>query len=170
MVLAISSVVISLLTLRQVTGVLLVISLRSTRAGQGENLSIRIFAFLLLLLVAYSLPTLYRGSRYRSSTRRPAFFFTYLTIVQRPLLQGMLVLVVYSFINRLQLFLTSFFRVFFSWFLMSLYYLSSLGLWLLIYFLLTYCWLATRTAYYVNYAYRVQGPVLRPGNALLVHF
>ena len=80
-VLAISSIVISLSTLRRVTGVLPVMSLRSTRASQGKNLSIRIFTFLLLLLVvAYSSPTLYRGSRYKSSARRPTFFFTYFTI------------------------------------------------------------------------------------------
>ena len=148
----------SLLTLRQVTSILLVILLRSARAGQGKNLSIRIFAFLLLLLVAYSSPTLYRGGRYRSSTKYPAFFFTYLAMVQRPLLQGMLRLVVYLFINRLQLFLTSFFRVFLSQFLMSLYYLLSLGLQLLVYFLLAYYQLAIRTAYYADYAYCAQGP------------
>ena len=79
-VLAISSIIISLSTLRRVIGVLPIILLRSTRASQGKNLSIRIFTFLLLLLVAYNSPTLYRGSRYRSSTRRPTFFFTYFTI------------------------------------------------------------------------------------------
>ena len=137
--------------------------LRSTRASQGKNLSIRIFAFLLLLLVAYNSPTLYRGSRYRSSTSRPTFFFTYFTIAYRPLLQGRLRLEVYLFINRLQLFLTSFFRVFFNQFLISLYRLLSLGLQLLKYFLLTYYQLAIRTAYYTDYAYRAQGPGLKTG-------
>ena len=80
MVLAISLVIILLLTLRQVTGVSPVILLRSARAGQGENLSIRIFAFLLLSLIASNSPILYIGGRYRSSTRRPAFFFTYFAI------------------------------------------------------------------------------------------
>ena len=67
-------------------------------------------------------------------------------------------LVVYSLINRLQLFLTSFFRVFFSQFLISLYYLSSLGLQLLIYFLLARYWLAIRSIYYIDYIYCAQGP------------
>ena len=138
-------------------------SLRSTGAGQGKNLSIRIFAFLLLLLVAYNSPTLYRGGRYRSSTRRPAFFFTYFTIAQRPLLQGRLRLEVCLFINYLQLFLTSFFRVFFNQFLISLYYLLSLGLQLLIYFLLTYYQLVIRTAYYADHAYYAQGPSYKTG-------
>ncbi len=156
----------SLLTLRQVTSILLVILLRSTRASQGENLSIRIFTFLLLLLIAYRLPTLYRGSRYRSSTSYPTFFFTYFTIVQRLLLQGRLRLVVYLFINRLQLFLTSFFRVFFNQFLISLYYLLSSRLQLLIYFLFTYYQLVIRTAYYTDYTYRVQGPSFKTGQYL----
>jgi len=75
MVLAISSIVISLLIYRRVTGILPIMLLRSARAGWGKNLSIRIFAFLSLLLVAYNSPALYRGSRYRSSTRCPTFFF-----------------------------------------------------------------------------------------------
>ena len=149
-VLAISSVDISLLTYRRVTSALPVILLRSARASQGKNLSIRIFTFLLLLLVTYNSPTLYRGSRYRSSTSRPTFFFTYFTIAYRPLLQGRLRLEVYLFINYLQLFLTSFFRVFFSQFFISLYYLLSLGLQLLKYFLLTRRLLAIRTAYYTD--------------------
>ena len=161
MVLAISSIIISLLTCRQVTSVLPVILLRSARASQGKNLSIRIFAFLLLLLVAYNSPTLCRGSRYRSSASYPAFFFTYFAMAHRPLLQGRLRLEVYSFINRLQLFLTSFFRVFFSQFLVSLYRLLSLGLWLFKYFLFAYYWLAIRTAYCTDHAYRVQGPGLK---------
>jgi hypothetical protein len=81
MVLAISSVVMSLSTLRRVTGVSPVMSLRSAGAGWGKNLSIRIFAFSSLLLMAYSSPALRRGGRCRSSTRRPAFFFTYFAIV-----------------------------------------------------------------------------------------
>ena len=81
MVLAISSVIILLSTFRQVTGVLPVMSLRSVRAGWGKNLFIRIFAFLLLLLIAYTLPVLYRGGRRRSFTRRPAFLFTYFAII-----------------------------------------------------------------------------------------
>ena len=157
-VLAISSIVMSLLTYRRVTGVLPIILLRSARAGQGKNLSIRIFTFLLLLLVACASPALYRGGRCGSSARRPAFFFTYFAIVQRPLLWGRLGLKVYLFINRLQLFLASFFRVFFNWFLVSLYCLSSLGLWLLIYFLLARRWLAIRTAHYADHACRAQGP------------
>src|SRR6266576_5911858 len=68
-VLAISLVVILLLTLRQVTSILLVILLRSARASWGKNLFIRIFAFLSLLLMACSSPALYRGNMYRSSTR-----------------------------------------------------------------------------------------------------
>ena len=163
MVLAISSVVISLLTLRQVTGTSPVISLRSAKASQGKNLSIRIFAFLLLSLIASNSPSLRRGRRYRSSTRRPAFLFTHLAILQRPLLQGRLGLVVCLFINRLQLFLTSFFRVFFSWFLISLYYLSSLGLQLLVYFLLAHYWLAIRAAYYTDHIYHAQGPSYKTG-------
>ena len=74
-VLAISSVIILLLTYRRVTSILPVILLRLARAGQGKNLSIRIFTFLLLLLVAYNSPALYRGGRYRSFTKRPTFFF-----------------------------------------------------------------------------------------------
>ena len=135
--------------------------LRSTRAGQGKNLSIRIFAFLLLLLVAYNSPALYRGGRYRSFTSYPTFFFIYFTIAYRPLLQGRLRLEVCLFINYLQLFLTSFFRVFFNQFLISLYLLLSSRLQLLKYFLFTCCWLAIRTAYYTDYAYRVQGPGLK---------
>ena len=131
MVLAISLVIMLLLTLRRVTGALPMISLRSAKASQGKNLSIRIFAFLLLLLVVSDSPGLYRGGRCGSSTRRPAFLFAHFAILQRPLLWGRLRLVVYLFINRLQLFLTSFFRVFFSWFLVSLYCLSSSGSWLL---------------------------------------
>ena len=80
-VLAISSVIILLLTLRQVAGILPVILLRSTRAGQGKNLSIRIFAFLLLSLIAGNSPVLRIGGRCGSSTRRPAFFFTYFAII-----------------------------------------------------------------------------------------
>jgi len=80
MVLAISLVIISLLTLRRVTSASPMILLRSARASWGKNLSIRIFAFLLLLLVASNLPSLRRGGRCRSFTRRPAFFFTYFTI------------------------------------------------------------------------------------------
>jgi len=80
MVLAIFLVVILLLTLRRVTSASLVISLRSTRASWGKNLSIRIFAFLLLLLIASNLPGLCRGGRCRSSTRRPAFLFAYFAI------------------------------------------------------------------------------------------
>ena len=137
--------------------------LRSTRASQGKNLSIRIFTFLLLLLVAYNSPTLYRGGRYRSSTSRPTFFFTYFTIAYRPLLQGRLRLEVYLFINCLQLFLASFFRVFFNWFLMSLYRLLSSRLQLLKYFLLTRYQLAIRTAYYRDYTCCVQGPGLKTG-------
>jgi len=67
MVLAISSVIMSLLTLRRVTGVLPVMLLRSAGAGWGKNLSVRIFAFLSLSLVACGSPALYRGGRYRSS-------------------------------------------------------------------------------------------------------
>jgi hypothetical protein len=85
-VLAISSVVISLSTLRRVTGVLPVMSLRSAGAGWGKNLSVRIFAFLLLLLVACGSPALRRGGRCGSSTGRPAFFFAHFAIVYRPLL------------------------------------------------------------------------------------
>ena len=162
-VLAISSVVISLLTRRQVTSVLPIMLLRSAGAGQGKNLSIRIFAFLLLLLVAYTSPTLCRGGRYGSSTRRLTFFFTHFAIVQRPLLQGRLGLEVCLFINRLQLFLASFFKVFFNWFLVSLYYLSSLGLQLFIYFLLTCYWLVIRTAHYTDYACYAQGPGFKTG-------
>ena len=78
-VLAISLVNILLLTLRQVTGISPVILLRSTGARQGKNLSIRIFTFLLLLLIASNSLILYISGRYRSSTRYPAFFlFLYL--------------------------------------------------------------------------------------------
>ena len=154
MVLAISSVVMSLLTRRQVTGILPVMLLRSARASQGKNLSIRIFTFLLLLLVACASPALCRGSRCGSSARRPAFFFAYFAIVQRPLLWGRLGLEVCLFINRLQLFLASFFRVFFNWFLVSLYCLLSSGLWLLVYFLLARRWLAIRTAHCADHACR----------------
>ena len=80
-VLAIFLVNISLLTIRRVAGVSPVILLRSTRASQGKNLSIRIFAFLLLLLIAGNLLVLCIGGRYGSSTRRPAFFFAYFTII-----------------------------------------------------------------------------------------
>ena len=80
-VLAISLVIISLSTLKRVAGISPVISLRSTGAGQGKNLSIRIFTFSLLLLIASSSPILYIGGRYGSSTRRPAFFFTYFAII-----------------------------------------------------------------------------------------
>ena len=93
----------------------------------------------------------------------PPFFFTYFAILQRPLLWGRLKLVVYLFINRLQLFLTSFFRVFFSWFFVSLYCLLSSGLWLLVYFLLAYCWLATRTAHCADHIYHTQGPSFETG-------
>jgi len=86
MVLAISSIVMSLLTCRRVTGALPVILLRSTRASWGKNLFIRIFAFLSLLLVAYNSPALYRGSKYRSFTSRPTFFFAYFAMAYRPLL------------------------------------------------------------------------------------
>ena len=85
-VLAISLVVMSLLTLRQVAGILPVMLLRSAGAGWGKNLFVRIFAFLLLLLVASNSPILYMGGRYGFFTRCPAFFFTYFAIVQRPLL------------------------------------------------------------------------------------
>ena len=59
----------------------IIILLRSARASWGENLSIRIFAFLLLSLVASDSPTsiLCMGGRCGSSTRRPTFF-TYLVI------------------------------------------------------------------------------------------
>ena len=80
-VLAIFLVIISLLTLRRVAGILPIMSLRSTGAGQGKNLSVRIFAFLLLSLIASSSPILCIGGRYGSSTRRPAFFFTYFAII-----------------------------------------------------------------------------------------
>ena len=63
MVLAISSVVMSLSTCRRVTGVSPVMSLRSAGAGWGKNLSVRIFAFLSLLLVACVSPALRRGGR-----------------------------------------------------------------------------------------------------------
>jgi len=121
----------SLLTRRQVTSISPMILLRSAGAGWGKNLSIRIFAFFLLLLVACNSPALRRGSRCRSSTRRLTFFFAHFAIAQRPLLWGRLGLEVCSFINRLQLFLASFFRVFFNWFLVYLYRLSSSGSWLL---------------------------------------
>ena len=80
-VLAISLIIMSLSTLRRVAGVLPIISLRSARAGQGKNLSVRIFAFLSLLLIASDSPVLCMGGRYRSFTRRPAFFFTHFTII-----------------------------------------------------------------------------------------
>ena len=153
----------SLLTHRRVTSVLPIMLLRSTRAGLGKNLSIRIFTFLLLLLVAYNSLTLHRGSRYRSSTRRPTFFFAHFAIAQRPLLQGRLRLEVCLFINYLQLFLASFFRVFFNQFLISLYCLLSLGLQLLIYFLLAYYQLAIRTAHYADHAYCIQGHSFKTG-------
>ena len=150
MVLAISSIILSLLTYRQVTSVSPVMLLRSAKANQGKNLFIRIFTFLLLLLVACNSPTLYRGGRYRSFTKYFVFFFAYFAIAQRPLLQGRLRLKVYLFINYPQLFLASFLRVFFNQFLISLYYLLSLGLQLLVYFLLTYYWLVIRTVYYIQ--------------------
>ena len=112
----------------------------------------RIFAFSLLSLIASNSFSLYRGRKRGSSIKCPAFLFTHFAILQRLLLWGRLGLVVYLFINRLQLFLTSFFRVFFSWFLVSLYCLLSSGFWLLVYFLLTYRWLATRAVYYMDYA------------------
>src|SRR6266571_7551468 len=84
MVLAISSVVMSLSTLRRVAGVSPVISLRSAGAGWGKNLSVRIFAFLLLSLVVGDSPVLRMGGRCGSSTGRPAFFFAHFAIVQRP--------------------------------------------------------------------------------------
>ena len=62
----------------------------------------------------------------------------------------------YLFINRLQLFLASFFRVFFSWFLVSLYRLSSLESWLFIYFLLARHWPAIRAAHYAVGSYIVE--------------
>ena len=74
-VLAISSIIILLLTYRQVTSVLPIMLLKSAKASQGKNLFIRIFAFLLLLLIAYTSPTLYRGGRYRFSAKHPTFFF-----------------------------------------------------------------------------------------------
>ena len=58
MVLAISLVIMSLLTLRRVTGASPIISLRSAKAGWGKNLSVRIFAFLSLSLVASDSPGL----------------------------------------------------------------------------------------------------------------
>ena len=75
MVLAISLVVISLLTLRQVASISPVILLRSAGASQGKNLSIRIFAFLSLSLIASNLPILYIGRKCGFSTKHPAFFF-----------------------------------------------------------------------------------------------
>ena len=79
-VLAISSAIISLLIYRRVTSVLPIILLRSARASQGKNLFIRISTFLLLLLVAYNFPILYRGSKYRFSTRSLTLFFTFFAI------------------------------------------------------------------------------------------
>jgi len=58
----------------------------------------------------------------------PFFFFNYFAMAQRPLLWGRLGLEVCLFINYLQLFLASFFRVFFNWFFISLYCFLSLGL------------------------------------------
>ena len=166
-VLAISSIIMSLSTLRRVTGVLPMMSLRSAGAGQGKNLFIRIFTFLSLLLVACGSSALYRGGKCGSSTRRPTFFFAHFTMAQRPLLQGRLGLKVYSFINRLQLFLASFFRVFFNWFLVSLYRLSFLGLWLLVYFLLACYWLAIRTAHCMDHACRARQLYSRVQHACL---
>jgi len=80
MVLAISSIIMSLLTRRRVTGVSPVMLLRSAGASWGKNLSVRIFAFSSLLLVACDSPALRRGGRCRSSTGRPAFFFALLII------------------------------------------------------------------------------------------
>ena len=157
MVLAISLVIILLSTLKQVTSALPIILLRSAKANQGKNFSIKIFAFLLLLLIVSNSPSLHRGGRYGSFTKYSAFLFAHFTILQRPLLWGRLRLVIYLFINRLQLFLTSFFRVFFSQFLISLYYLLSSGLQLLIYFFFTYYQLVTRTVYYIDHIYHTQG-------------
>ncbi len=64
----------------------------------------------------------------------------------------------YLFINCFQLFFISFLRVFFSWFFISLYCLLFSGLWLLIYFFLARCWLATRSAHYADYVYYIWGP------------
>jgi hypothetical protein len=72
MVLAISSVVMSLLTRRRVTSTSPVMLLRSAGAGWGKNLSVRIFAFSSLLLVACGSPALRRGGRCGSSAGRPA--------------------------------------------------------------------------------------------------
>ena len=110
MVLAISSIIMSLLTRRRVTGVLPVMLLRSTGAGQGKNLSIRIFAFLLLLLVAYVSPALYRGGRCGSSAKRPAFFFNHFAMAQRPLLWGRLGLKNYKIYNKELLIIIKYFK------------------------------------------------------------
>ena len=61
MVPAISSVVMSLSTLRRVTSASPVISLRSAKAGWGKKFSVRIFAFSSLSLVASDSPGLRRG-------------------------------------------------------------------------------------------------------------
>ena len=51
-----------------------------------------------------------------------------------------------------------FFRVFFSWFFVFLYCLSSSELQLLVYFLFDYYQPVTRIIYYIDYAYCIQGP------------
>ena len=148
----------SLLTLRQVTSVSPIILLRSAGASWGKIFFIKIFTFSLLLLMAGNSPVLYIGGRCGSFTRRPAFFLAHFAIIQRPLLWGRLKLIVYSLINHLQLFLAFFFRLFFNWFLMSLYYLSSSGLWLLVYFLFTRRWLAIRSAHCADHIYHTWEP------------
>ena len=70
---------------------------------------------------------------------------------------------VYLFMNSFQLFLASFFRVFFNWFFMSLYCLSFLGLQLLIYFLFVCRWLITKSVYCIDYACRVLGASFKTG-------
>src|SRR6266702_1683274 len=72
--------------------------------------------------------------------------------------------------NRLQLFLASFFRVFFSWFLMSLYCLSSSGSWLLVYFLLARRWPATRSAHCADHACRAWGLGFETGQCFFSPF
>jgi len=53
---------------------------RRPNRDPNRTLSNELLLLLLLLLVACNSPALYRGSKYRSSTRRPTFFFAYFTI------------------------------------------------------------------------------------------
>src|SRR6266704_2642869 len=98
-VLAISFVVMSLLTHRQIAGISPMMSLKFAETGWKKSLFVRIFAFSSLLFMACVSFACHKGGMCKFSAGRPAFFFAHFAIAQRPLLWGRLRLVICLFIN-----------------------------------------------------------------------